>query len=261
MKINWQLILLIVVDLFLGVYLVAAVTVLNKTDKANRLCETVNIQIEDKDATGFISKPEVEEQLIKAGLYPKMKPMNSIPIRKIEENLQHTPFVRTAECYKAQDGSVRIKLTQRMPKLRIKAASGDDYYIDDNNSIMPNSTYTSDLIIATGNINRWYAQNYLAPMTSAIISQDVWEKQIEQIHVLPDKGIELVPRVGDHVVYIGKLPESKNAKEREKLIKEFIEKKLERLETFYRYGLSQAGWNKYKLINLEFDNQIICKKK
>lgn len=260
MYINWKLILLIVVDIFLGVYLVAAFTVLNNTDELNQLCKSVDIQIEDKDATGFINKSEIENRLTKAGLYPKMKPMKDIPTRIIEENLQRTPFVRTAECYKTQDRTLRIQLTQRMPKLRIKSINGEDYYIDDNNSIMPNSTYTSDLIIATGHINRQFAQNYLAPMTTAIIEGGVWEKQIEQIHVQPDKGIELVPRIGNHIVYLGRLPESKNAKEREKLIKDFIDKKLERLDIFYRYGLSQAGWNKYKVINLEFDNQIICKK-
>ncbi len=40
-----------------------------------------------------------------------------------------------------------------------------------------------------------------------------------------------------------------------------MEKKLQRLEKFYRYGLSVAGWNKYSYISVEFDNQIICKKK
>jgi cell division protein FtsQ len=44
-------------------------------------------------------------------------------------------------------------------------------------------------------------------------------------------------------------------------IDEFLKLKLTRLEKFYRYGLSQAGWNKYSSINLEFDNQIICKRR
>ena len=38
-------------------------------------------------------------------------------------------------------------------------------------------------------------------------------------------------------------------------------RKMDRLEKFYKYGLSQAGWNKYSYINVEFDNQIICKKR
>ena len=36
---------------------------------------------------------------------------------------------------------------------------------------------------------------------------------------------------------------------------------MDRLEKFYKYGLSQAGWNKYSYINIVFDNQIICKKR
>lgn len=36
---------------------------------------------------------------------------------------------------------------------------------------------------------------------------------------------------------------------------------MDRLKKFYKYGLSQAGWNKYSYIDLEFDNQIICKKR
>jgi cell division protein FtsQ len=32
------------------------------------------------------------------------------------------------------------------------------------------------------------------------------------------------------------------------------------MRKFYLYGLNKAGWNKYSYINVEFDNQIICKK-
>ena len=39
-----------------------------------------------------------------------------------------------------------------------------------------------------------------------------------------------------------------------------VEKKLDRMRKFYLYGLNKAGWNKYSYINVEFDNQIICKK-
>ncbi|MFC2766726.1 MAG: cell division protein FtsQ, partial [Prevotella sp.] len=61
-------------------------------------------------------------------------------------------------------------------------------------------------------------------------------------------------------IYIGQLPESNYKSGRKKLIEDFVKKKMNRLLAFYKYGLSQAGWNKYEYINLEFDNQIICKK-
>ena len=90
---------------------------------------------------------------------------------------------------------------------------------------------------------------------------ELWRNQIEQINVLPDRSIELVPRVGNHIVYIGRLPECCSKRKREEEINNFVNKKMDRLEKFYKYGLSQAGWNKYSYINIEFDNQIICKKR
>ena len=41
----------------------------------------------------------------------------------------------------------------------------------------------------------------------------------------------------------------------------YMNNKMHRLEMFYKYGLSQAGWNKYSYIDIEFDNQIMCKKR
>jgi len=145
--------------------------------------------------------------------------------------------------------------------IRIKADNGDDYYVDDKNSVMPNTSYTSDLVIATGYISRSFATKYLSPLGKAVMANDLWKNLIEQIHVLPDRSIELVPRVGDHIIYIGKLPEYIKGGSREKTIADFMERKLVRLEKFYKYGLSYAGWNKYSYINIEFDNQIICKKR
>ena len=57
-----------------------------------------------------------------------------------------------------------------------------------------------------------------------------------------------------------KVGHSTNAAKRKEEVSAYVEKKMKRLEFFYKYGLSQAGWNKYSYINLEFDNQIICKK-
>ena len=147
-----------------------------------------------------------------------------------------------------------------MPIVRIKSINNEDYYVDDHYQIMPNTKYTSDMIIATGYINKCYAQKYVSLLSKALMTNELWRNQIEQINVLQDKGIELVPRVGNHVVYLGNLPEANAVEKREKDIQDFVNRKMSRLENFYKYGLSKAGWNKYSYINLEFDNQIICKK-
>lgn len=260
MRINWKKISIITLDSALAIYLMFAFTAFNKPDEKSRLCTKVNIDIQDEATNGFIDTHEIKNRLEKNNLYPLKKSLDDVNSRKIEETLKSSPFVKNAECYKTQDGKVCITLTQRMPIVRIKSDKGDDYYLDDNDCIMPNSHYTSDLIIATGHITKWFATNYISPLSKALMENDLWKNQIEQINVMPDLGVELVPRVGSHIVYIGQLPYCKYKQQRNKIVSDFANKKMDRLEKFYKYGLSQAGWNKYSYINLEFDNQIICKK-
>lgn len=261
MRINWKKILLVTCDVVLGAYIVVAMTAFNKPDETNIVCTQVNIDIQDEATNAFITAPEIKQRLMKSDLYPLKKPLANVNTRTIEESLRKSPFIKNAECYKTEDGHVWISLTQRMPTLHIMAANGDDYYLDDDHRIMPNSHYTSNLIVATGAIDRWYAKNYISHLAEAIMANKFWRNQVEQINVLPGGGVELVPRVGDHIIYIGPLPATKYIADRKKLVTDYANIKMDRLEKFYKYGLSHAGWNKYSYVNVEFDNQIICKKR
>jgi cell division protein FtsQ len=127
------------------------------------------------------------------------------------------------------------------------ADDGSDYYVDSHGEVMPPTNYTCNLIVATGCISKSYAGKTLAPLANLLLGDKFWKNQVEQLNVLHDGSVEMVPRVGNHIAYIGQ-PTGVSAK-------------LERLRKFYRYGLSQAGWNKYSRISVEFDNQIICKKR
>lgn len=260
MHINWKKVTIITLDIVLGIYLMIAITEFNKPDEKDRICTKVNINIQDEMTNGFLNAQEIKKRLESKKLYPLEKSLKEIDTRKIEETLMTSPFVKSAECYKMQDGHINIFLTQRMPIVRIKSANNEDYYVDDHFQIMPNTKYTSDIIIATGYISKWYAKKYISLLSKALMVNELWRNQIEQINVLPNRGIELVPRVGNHIIYIGNLPETNLIKKREERINQFVDKKMARLEKFYKYGLSQAGWNKYSYINIEFDNQIICTK-
>ena len=253
--------LLILADLLLAVYLVFSFSAFNKPEKKHNLCKTVNIVVADELTNGFIGANEVEKRLKSSRLYPVGKYLEDVNCRKIEEMLMRTPFVRTADCYKNQVGELTVKITQRLPLVRIKTANGDDYYIDEKDCIMPNTDFTSDIIIATGNISRSYAVTYISPLVRILHSDDLYRNMFEQINVTHDMGIELIPRVGDHVVYIGHLPKVAARSAVDATLSEYMNPKLSRLVTFYKYGLGVAGWNKYSEISLEFDNQIVCKKK
>ena len=261
MRINWRKTTYVVLDTLLAVYLVLAITSFNKPEDNGQICEEVVIKISDENTNGFLTSKEIQRILIDKNLYPKTKPMKDINPRTIEDLLKEAPFVNTAQCYKTEGGHVFIEITQRTPIIRIKSINGDDYYIDEKGGIMPNSKYTSDLIIATGYITRSYAKNYLTMFIRHIMNNDFWRNQIEQIYIDKNLDVEIVPRVGNHIINLGRMPSFANKERREKEIEEYANNKLHRLELFYKHGLSKVGWNRYDYINIEFDNQIICKRK
>lgn len=247
MTINWKQTLMVASNIVVGIYLVMAVTAFNDPDEAMaKECTEVEIDIEKESMEGFLNPGEVKKLLTQHKLYPLSQPMSSISPRKMEETLQKSPFVEKAECYKTLSGHVCINIKQRIPVVRIMSDNGDNYYLDNHGNIMPEAGYATDILIATGHISKKYAQNVLSKIANHIVSNTFWKNQTVQLNVLTNGTLEMVPRVGDHIVFLGS-PTN-------------IDNKLERLRKFYIYGLNKAGWNKYSYINVEFNNQIICKK-
>lgn len=247
MSINWKKTAVVVTDLVIAAYLVLAVTVFNRPDAIYDMCREVSIDIEEGSVKGFLNVDDVKSQLVRSRLYPLGTAMNQIDARMIEDALLKNPLVESAQCYKMQGGRVVISLSQRLPVIRVKADNGDDYYVDTQGNIMPNTQYVSNLVVATGHITKPYAQKVLRRVGNFLINNDLWLLQAEQLNVLADGTIEMIPLVGEHIVYLGQ-PTG-------------LSGKFQRLEKFYKYGLTKAGWNKYSYISVEFDNQIICKKR
>ena len=221
MSIDWKKTLIVACDIVVATYLLLAVTAFNKPDAKDSRCNEVKIDIEQNIYDGFMTADEIKQAL----------------------NKEH---LEKAEVYKTQSGNVCIQIKQRIPVVRVMADNGENYYLDTHGSMMPESRYVTDLIIATGAINHKYAKNTLTRVASHILYDPFWRNQIVQMNVLEDGSIEIVPRVGDHIAYLGAPVD--------------IDKKLDRLRKFYIYGLNQVGWNKYNYISVEFNNQIICKK-
>ncbi len=247
MTFNWKQTLIVVCNILVGIYLVLAVTAFNSPDESmNKMCSEVKIDIEQESMEGFLNPEEVKKLLTQHKLYPLSQSMSTISTRKMEEALQKSPFIDKAECYKTLNGHVCIHIKQRIPVIRIMADNGDNYYLDNHGNILPEAGYTSDILIASGCITKKYAQRTLSNICNYIVGDSFWRNQAVQLNVLSNGTIELVPRVGDHIIYLGSPTH--------------VDGKLERIRKFYIYGLNKAGWNKYDYISVEFSNQIICKK-
>ena len=228
------------------VYLIIAVTTFNAKPE-EQTCEGMELVINDSIDYGFITKKEVLRLLTKEQISPIGKKMNEINTRQLEDALKKHPLIGEVECFRIPNGKVGIEVTQRIPILRIMASNGDNYYLDKKGVIMPTANNAANVAIVTGYVDRNFAQKELYEFGMFLKKNPFWNAQIQQINVTASKELELVPRVGEHIIFMGK-PGN-------------YEKKFDRLKTFYKKGLNQVGWNKYSRISLEFENQIICTKK
>lgn len=240
-------ILLSIVMLLIIAYLGIAVTAFNRKP-ANQVCHDMDLIIKDTVYAGFVTKNEIKGILQNKGIYPVGRKMERIQTKTLERELNKHPLIAETECYKTPSGKICVEVKQRIPILRIMSNNGENYYIDNKGTIMPpEAKCIARRAIVTGDVEKSFAMRELYKFGVFLQSNPFWDAQIVQIHVLPGREIEFVPRVGDHIVYLGKL--------------EHFENKLSQLKIFYEKGLNQVGWNKYSRISLEFNNQIICTRK
>jgi len=228
-------------------YLVIAITAFN-VKPADLVCQDIDLVIKDSVNAGFITKKEVSSILTRNQANPVGKKVDEIDLKVLEEILGKHALIDQVECYKTPGGKVYVEVTQRVPILRVMARNGENYFVDNKGAIMPSDAKcVAHLPIVTGNVEKSFALTDLYQFAVFLQKNKFWNAQIEQINVLKEREVELVPRVGNHIVFLGKMDNYEN--------------KLERLKEFYRKGLNKVGWNKYERISLEFGNQIICTKK
>lgn len=244
--------ILLISILFLGLiaYVVYAMLTMTKSDPQVR-CADVQLVVKKNPSARFIDEKEVETILRNAGLYPKGELMSTVNTKKIEDLIRSNDFIEKVECYKSSNNKLCITIEQRTPICYILPDGRDGYFVDAQGKRISKTNYASNLLVASGNISENFAKNDLLQLALFITSDEFWNSQIEQIYVKLGKGrvpvLEVVPRVGDHVIYLGTIDNFEN--------------KFAHLKEFYDKALNSVGWNKYERIDLQYDNQVICTKK
>jgi cell division protein FtsQ len=229
-----------------------------------RFCSGIKIVIKDSSDNRFVSEREILNIVNVTAGRVHGKPVKEIPVADIEERLKNLRELKVAEVYFTLDGTLNIFVDQRDPVMRVMAKNGGDYYIDNEGIVIRRrNLYTPRLHIVGGNINISSAmlsgisvldtsiKNSILKdiyyLVKHIRSDGFWSAQIDQIYVDNNNEIDLVPRVGNHLIHLGTT--------------ENIEGKLNNLAAFYDKVLPEVGWNKYSNINLAFKDQIVCRRR
>jgi cell division protein FtsQ len=230
----------------------------------SRPCSGIVIDIKDSSDFHFVNKRQLLS--IAYGNSGRIigKPVRDVSLSEIESRLNVLRELKVAEVYMTIDGTVHIYADQRDPVMRVLPDNGGDYFVDEDGVVVRRrNLYTPHLHIVGGNVNISQAMLDGVSVFDTVIKNSIlkdiyqivnyinddkfWSAQIDQIYVDGNDEIDLIPRVGNQMVHLGTADN--------------FEGKLRNLETFYEKVLPEVGWNKYSLINLEYRDQIVCKKR
>jgi cell division protein FtsQ len=230
----------------------------------SKLCGGVVIDINDSSDYHFVTKGQLLNLAYANSGRIAGKPVKEVSVSAIENGINVLRELKKTEVYMTIDGTVHVYVEQRNPVMRVLPDNGGDYFIDEDGIVVRRrNLYNPRLHIIEGNINISSAMlNGVSVLDTSIknsILKDIyhlvnyinddkfWSAQIDQIYVEGDDEIDLIPRTGNHQIHLGTA--------------ENFEGKLRNLAAFYDKVLPEVGWNKYSLINLEFKDQIVCKKR
>jgi cell division protein FtsQ len=227
-------------------------------------CGGIEINIKDSSDYHFVTKRQLLNLVYGNTGRILGQPVRDVSVAEIENRINVLRELKVAEVYITIDGTVHVYADQRDPVMRVMPDEGGDYYIDEDGVVVRRrNLYTPRLHIVGGNVNISSSMlNGVSVLDTSIknsILKDIyhlvnyinddnfWSAQIDQIYVDGNNEIDLIPRVGNQLVHLGTA--------------ENFEGKLKNLGAFYDKVLPEVGWNKYSLINLEFRDQIVCKKR
>ncbi len=197
----------------------------------------VNLIELEKSSEKFVSKRQIVQ------ITENFK--NDLNISLIEKNIKEIPQIKDAIVYLNHNGDIDIKLEEKTPILRI-FNENSSFYLDSDCDLLPISkSYTARKLIVTGDLD-YYSKDEICDLYSVIESKEFYNSLITQIDIKKN-NTRLVTRIKDLEINIGDLSE--------------IEKKFEKLTTFYERVVKYKGWNYYEKVNLKFNDQIICSRR
>lgn len=236
---------------------------------SEQLMEKPIIDLTVQDGISLLTEQELLNELYTLKLFQVGMRKSDLKISEIESYIREMNEVLDAQVYVELDNKWHIDLITRRPVARIVRQGNDDFYINNDCSLMNLSPYSKPRVLAfTGmeelignktsyekiinndSLKTKLKLNQIYQISNYVCNDTFYNAQIVQVHYREKDGFILIPRVGNHEIIFG-LAESQD----------IVEAKFKKLTTFYNEVIPYEGWDKYESINLKFKGQIVAKKR
>ncbi len=236
------------------------------TEQKRVPCTGIIVKINDGNKPGFINEDDVLNLINKHFKNIETLYIDSINTGIIEAALKQNPYIRQVRVYKSITGQIRVELKRSNAFVRVINQQGEGFYIGAEGEILPLSgSFIPHILVAGGHIpercnpeERRVLNIERQNMAEANLLESIWylakkinqhpvlNNAIAQIYVNSKGEFELAPLSGGHIVELGNV--------------ENLDLKFENLLAFYQAGAPKLDKKSYRIIDLKFNDQVVCKK-
>lgn len=234
------------------VLLVAAVT-----KERKQKCTGLDISIKGVNNNFFVDKTDI---LAAINEYidgsPVGQPMSLLDLKSLEADLSRNIWIRKCQLFFDNNAVLHVNIAEREPEARIFTSSGNSFYIDSSLAMLPLSdklsarlpvftNFPSDKKVLTTKDSALLREVH---EVAALIQQDEFLMAlIDQIDINADRNFEMIPKLGNNIIAFG------NA--------ENAAAKFSKLKLFYKEVMVKSGWNKYSVVDVQYKNQVVARRK
>ena len=236
MRFNWSKILLFFVFIF-SIGILYASNYFNN----NRVIADIDVVIQPSSSF-YISTDSIKNS-IKRYIYTTK---DSISITKIEDELDKNTFVEKSQVYTMVGHKLFVHVKQKQPVARV-ITNDSIFYLDKNSNFMSLSKlHSADVPIIFG-FNQFSDLDYLAKVSLMIRDDKFLNQNITQIIINDNQEINLKLSGLNTFIELG--------------LNNKLEKKIQNLKAFFYRAIINNDMEKYKEVNLQFENQVVAVKK
>ena len=192
----------------------------------------------------YVTEETVNKLLILNEITVTSVDKETLDLNKVEKVLDNHPMIENAEVFLTIDGVLKTIISQRRPIGRV--LGNETYYVDRLGTKMPLSPYYAARVpiligVAEKDINEVY------PLLKYINEDHFLTEHITSITRL-NKGLyQLEVRQMNFSLFFGKI--------------ERVGDKFNNFKAFYKKAMKDDLLNTYKMVDLQFGNQVVCTKK
>lgn len=227
-----------------------------KSKDAHR-CKGIEINIHGVSNNFFVDKKDILDAVTAMEkTNPVGKTIGSFNLKGMEQELEKNIWIKSTELFFDNNEILKITVQEREPVARVFTTAGTTFYIDNELTMLSLSDkFSARLPVFT---NFPSDKKVLAKADSSLlmdiktlslaIQKDSFSMaMIEQIDITADRFFEMIPKIGNQLIVFGDASD--------------VNAKLSKLKAFYKEIMVKAGWNNYSVIDLQYKNQVVAKRK